>query len=74
MIYLGHLPRQGIQLFEAVSPPAWRGSSRSRRAPPTRSSTGRPPWVKIKNPIYSQAEGRHDFFNAGRPFGSARHA
>ena len=31
-----------------------------------RSELGKPPWIKIKNPDYSQAEDRHDLFRSRR--------
>jgi len=63
IIYLGHMPRRGVQLFTAVVASDLEGVV-CKPAASTYSllRDGRSPWVKVKNPHYSQAEGRHDFF------------
>jgi len=74
VIYLGHLPRKGVLLFRAVVEHDLEGIVAKPARSPYALVIGRSPWVKVKNPTYSQAEGRHDFFNARRMFGSATRA
>jgi bifunctional non-homologous end joining protein LigD len=67
VIYLGHVPLRGVQLFDAVVANDLEGIV-AKPAASTYSllRDGRTPWVKMKNAGYSQAEGRHDFFAARR--------
>jgi bifunctional non-homologous end joining protein LigD len=64
ILYVEHM-REGVALFEAVCAQDLEGIV-------AKLATGRytpdeTTWVKIKNPTYSQAEGRADFFD-GRAF------
>src|SRR6266542_736450 len=61
ILYVDHLAESGIALFEA----ACRDDLEGIVAKPAGAAYGEEgSWVKIKNRHYSQAEGRHDFFNA----------
>jgi bifunctional non-homologous end joining protein LigD len=71
VIYLGHIARRGKQLFNAVVAADLEGIVAKPARSPYALVQGRSPWVKIKNPQYCQAEGRHDFFATRRsPRGS----
>jgi bifunctional non-homologous end joining protein LigD len=62
VLYLGHLPRSGKQLSEVVVANDLEGMVAKPAYSPYAIVKGRSPWTKIKNPHYSQAEGRHDLF------------
>ena len=64
LLYVKHVARSGIDLFGAACAQDLEGvvaKLASGRYDPDATS-----WVKIKNRGYSQAEGRHDFFDARR--------
>lgn len=54
---------QGIPLFDEACARDLEGIVAKRRADPYDSAR---PWVKIKNPHYSQAAGRRELFDAKR--------
>jgi ATP-dependent DNA ligase len=60
IIYAQHVERNGKLLFEEVCERNLEGVVCKRKA----SIYAEHGWVKIKNPHYTQAEGRHDLFTA----------
>jgi bifunctional non-homologous end joining protein LigD len=65
VLYVDHVAGSGIELFEAACAGDLEGIvAKLADASYTPEATT---WVKIKNPHYSQAEGRADFF-AGRVY------
>jgi bifunctional non-homologous end joining protein LigD len=63
--YVQHFPKQGKALFEEVRRNDLEGIVAKRQASPYTPNTT---WYKIKNPAYTQAEGRHDLFEKLRSF------
>src|SRR4029079_1635286 len=60
MLYADHFDSRGVDLFRSVCEMDLEGIVAKRKDglyTPEETS-----WVKIKNPHYSQAEGRHEFF------------
>jgi hypothetical protein len=64
IIYAQHVEDQGIRLFEEICARDLEGIVAKRKLA-TYKSNGLG-WKKIKNPNYSQAEGRHDLFKRMR--------
>jgi bifunctional non-homologous end joining protein LigD len=65
LLYIDHVAGDGVSLYDAVC-------ARDLEGIVAKQADGRytpeaTTWVKIKNPAYSQAEGRADFFE-GRAF------
>lgn len=62
LLYVDHVAHTGVDLYDAVCARDMEGivAKRSDGAYTPEATT----WVKIKNPAYSQAEGRADFFDA----------
>ena len=72
--YLDHIERRGVDLFKVACERDLEGvvgkwADGSYLSDPRTTS-----WVKIKNPGYSQVEGRHELFDQHRSFGSPRRA
>ncbi len=65
VLYVQHITKNGVALFEAACANDLEGvvAKLATGAYTLEATT----WVKIKNPMYSQAEGRADFFE-GRTF------
>ena len=64
LIYAQYIETQGIAFFEEICARDLEGIVAKRKVSIYKSNgTG---WLKIKNPKYSQAEGRHDLFDASR--------
>ncbi len=62
LLYVDHIVETGTALYEAVCERDLEGIvAKLANGPYTADATT---WLKVKNPTYSQAEGRHDFFNA----------
>ncbi len=62
LLYVDHLAENGTALYRAVCGHDLEGIvAKLANAPYTPEATT---WVKVKNPEYSQAVRRHDFFNA----------
>ena len=55
---------RGCELFELIQAHDLEGTIAKRLADPYEPRTR---WLKVKNPNYSQLEGRGDLFNAPRP-------
>ena len=64
-LYVDHVAGAGVDLFEAVCANDMEGIV--AKLAEGRYSPEETTWVKIKNPRYSQAEGRADFFD-GRAY------
>ncbi len=62
LLYLDHIEAQGEELFRLVCEQDLEGIVAKPKASPYLSDSGPSLWVKIKNPSYSQAEGRHEPF------------
>jgi bifunctional non-homologous end joining protein LigD len=61
VLYVDHIAGRGTELFRAVCTEDVEGIvAKLASAPYTPEATS---WVKIKNRAYSQAEGRHEFFD-----------
>jgi bifunctional non-homologous end joining protein LigD len=67
LLYVDHIEEQGEQLYEMICRRDMEGIVAKPKESPYRELYGKTPWVKIKNPDYSQAEGRGELFNARRP-------
>ncbi len=63
LLYVDHIEGAGEQLFEQICERDMEGIVAKPKQSPYRGPRSRTPWVKIKNPDYSQAEGRGDLFN-----------
>ena len=64
VLYLDHIESRGRSFFEKVCELDLEGIVAKRKTGAYRSTDRPSPyWVKIKNPKYSQAEGRHELFN-----------
>ena len=55
-----------MALFEQCLELDLEGIVAKREASPYRELSGKTTWVKVKNPAYSQAEGRRELFNSRR--------
>ncbi|MGB9435174.1 MAG: hypothetical protein WBQ89_23205, partial [Candidatus Acidiferrum sp.] len=63
-VYAQHIETQGIAFFQEICARDLEGIVCKRKRSIYKSnSTG---WLKVKNPKYSQAEGRHDLFDSRR--------
>ena len=65
--FVDHLDGEGEQLFNLICERDMEGIVAKPMASPYRELHGETPWIKIKNPDYSQAEGRGDLFHPGTP-------
>jgi ATP-dependent DNA ligase len=65
VLYLDHIEDQGVELFRLCCEQDLEGIVAKPKQSPYRSD-GAPLWIKIKNPAYSQAEGRHELFDSRR--------
>jgi ATP-dependent DNA ligase len=64
VLYLDHIEAHGRQFFDKACELDLEGIVAKRKAAAYRATEKASPyWVKIKNPRYSQAEGRAEFFN-----------
>ena len=65
MLYVDHIETRGHELFEKVCELDLEGIVAKRKNSQYRATEKPSPyWIKIKNTRYSQAEGRHDLFQA----------
>lgn len=62
--FLDHIEHSGIQLYEAACSLDLEGIVAKFKHAPYIADDRRSSWIKIKNPTYSQAEGRHELFEA----------
>ncbi len=66
ILYLDHIQEQGVALFDQCVKLDLEGIVAKPLVSPYRELRGKTTWIKIKNPEYSQAEGRRDMVNAPR--------
>ncbi len=66
VLYVDHIEREGRQLYEEVCALDMEGIVCKPSISPYRLVGGQTTWIKVKNPEYSQAEGRRDLFNKRR--------
>ena len=64
--YVDLVDSEGEQLFDLICERDMEGIVAKPRTSPYRELNGRTPWIKIKNPDYSQAEGRGELFHPDR--------
>jgi bifunctional non-homologous end joining protein LigD len=64
--YLPHVHGRGIELFREVCERDLEGVVAKLAGSAYRLAGQRSPWLKIKNMNYSQARGRHEFFERRR--------
>ncbi|MEO8596435.1 MAG: hypothetical protein ABI759_24160 [Candidatus Solibacter sp.] len=62
LLYVDHVAGSGVDLFQAICARDMEGIVANLAAAPHAPEATT--WVKIKNPNYSEAEGRADFFDA----------
>ncbi len=60
LLYVDHIEGEGGKLFEQISQRDMEGIVAKPKISPYRARKS--PWIKIKNPDYSQAEGRGEMF------------
>ena len=66
VLYLDHINGKGVELFEQCCKLDLEGVVAKPKLSPYRRLNGKPLWVKVKNPSYSQAEGRRELFDRRR--------
>ncbi len=66
VLYVDHIEREGRQLYEEVCERDLEGIVCKPSLSPYRLVGGQTTWIKVKNPDYSQAEGRGELFNKRR--------
>ena len=66
LLYVDHIEDHGEQLFEMICRRDMEGVVAKPKEGPYRELYGKTPWIKIKNPDYSQAEGRGELFHSRR--------
>ena len=72
LLYLDHIEGEGVDLYDVGCGLDLEGIVAKPKAGPYRLlPNGKSPWIKVKNPNYSQAEGRAELFNARRGSGGA---
>ena len=64
LLYVDHIEEQGEQLYEMICRRDMEGIVAKPKESPYRELNGRTPWIKIKNPDYTQAEGRGELFHS----------
>ncbi len=64
LLYLDHIEGQGVDLFHLACGLDLEGIVAKPKASVYRSQ--QKPWIKVKNPSYSQAEGRRELFDSRR--------
>jgi bifunctional non-homologous end joining protein LigD len=62
VLYLDHVEARGQDLFRLVCERDLEGAVAKLKRAPYRALGVRSPWQKIKNPAYSQSQGRHEQF------------
>ncbi len=66
LLYLDHVEGQGVELFEMACRLDLEGIVAKPKESPYRRLDDRPLWIKVKNPDYSQAQGRRELFDSRR--------
>ena len=62
VLFAKHIEGTGVSLFHAACKMDLEGIVAKWKSAPYQMDGSRTSWVKIKNPNYSQAEGRHELF------------
>ena len=62
LLYLDYIEEKGEDLFQLACERDHEGIVAKPKASPYLAERSNSSWVKIKNPSYSQAEGRHELF------------
>ena len=65
--YVDHIDGEGERLFALICEQDMEGIVAKPRTSLYRGLKRKSPWIKIKNPVYSQAEGRGDLFDQRAP-------
>ncbi len=66
VLYLDHINGKGVELFEQCCKLDLEGVVAKPKQSPYRRLDGKPMWVKVENPDYSQALGRRELFHRRR--------
>ncbi len=66
VLYLDQINGKGVELFEQCCKLDLEGVVAKPKQSPYRRLDGKPMWVKVQNPGYSQVEGRRELFNGRR--------
>ncbi len=66
VLYLDHINGKGVELFEQCCELDLEGVVAKPKQGPYRRLDGKPLWIKVKNPNYSQAQGRRELFDSRR--------
>ncbi len=66
VLYLDHLNGKGVELYEQCCKLDLEGVVAKPKESPYRELGGKAVWIKIKNPGYSQAQGRRELFDSRR--------
>jgi bifunctional non-homologous end joining protein LigD len=66
VLYVDHVVEHGKALFAEACKRDLEGIVAKPLISPYRNIAGRLPWIKIRNPKYSQREGRAELFNKKR--------
>ena len=63
LLYVDHIEEHGEQLYAEICQRDTEGIVAKPKVVAYRELAGKTPWIKIKNPDYTQAEGRGELFN-----------
>ena len=66
MLYVDHIRQTGKVMFDEICRRDMEGIAAKPAASPYRNVRGKSPWIKIKNPKYTQKDGRSELFNKRR--------
>ena len=66
VLFVDHIERRGKALFTQICKRDLEGIVCKPAASPYRTVRGKTTWIKVKNPKYSQAEGRSELFDQRR--------
>ena len=66
ILYVDHIAQNGSAMFIEVCKRDMEGIVAKPKFSAYKSVRGQSPWIKIKNPNYSQKEGRSELFNSRR--------
>ena len=66
LLYLDHVEDEGVELYEQCCKLDLEGVVAKPKLSPYRELDGKPLWIKVKNPDYTQAEGRRELFKRRR--------
>jgi ATP-dependent DNA ligase len=66
ILYVNYFEGQGKALYQQICKRDMEGIVCKPAISPYRTIRGKSTWIKVKNPKYSQAEGRSELFNKRR--------